>query len=315
MPEFLTYKQQVEKISEIGILVEPNYDILPALKFHGYDKILTDYIKLLIGLNPEISFKDIETLVMFDFDLQSLLFKYIIQTESTLKTLFSHQIGKKIGIKKDEYLNAEKYIKSKIVNAKINFINKKFIKRSSFSKKPFSNYTDENKVPPWLYFSQVDLGDFINLYSVIDTDIKHTIANELISSKRAILIDDKNELVISGIKYMHSFRNKIAHGQHCFSFSTDKVVKFDIISSLCSSTVLSKSEFMDIKNRIFIIFLLIIILNPYELIRNNFIADIKNLYDSYHNKYGNDFISYFHSVSGIPQDFIFRINTLDKSIW
>ncbi|WP_165983126.1 Abi family protein [Macrococcus brunensis] len=315
MPNFLTYEQQVTKLEQLGIVAASTSDVIPAIKFHGYDKIVTDYIKTLTETETNIPFRTVESLVLFDFDLQTLLFKYIIQSETTLKTLFSHKIGHKFGIKKSEYLNHNKYQNPKPVERRIEFINNKFVKRKSFSKDPFAKYTDEENIPPWLYFSQVDLGDFINFYSEIDIDIKQDIAKDLITQKKAMLISDKNELVISSIKFMHSFRNKIAHGQHCFSFNTNKNIKFDNIAALASSEVISSTEYSKLNERIYILLLLVIIINPYKLIRDNFISDINILYDSYHNKFGNEFIQYFHSVSGIPTDYKYRLDVLNRSLW
>lgn len=315
MPKFLTYEQQISKLEELGIVSDSDADVIPAVKYHGYDKIVTDYIKVLTETETNIPFQTVESLVLFDFDLQTLLFKYIIQSETTLKTLFSHKIGQKFGIKKSEYLDHTKYQNPKPIEHRIAFINNKFVRRNSFSKEPFSKYTDEDRIPPWMYFSQVDLGDFINLYCDVDIDIKHTIANDLISSKKTMLISNKNEMVLSTIKFMHSFRNKIAHGQHCFSFSTNKNIKFDNISSLISSEVISKDEYDLLKERIYILLLLVIIINPYQLIRDNFISDINTLYDMYHNKFGNEFIQHFHSVSGIPTDYKYRLDLLNRSLW
>lgn len=315
MTEFLTYEEQTEEMRKLGIYFNENDDVIAAIKYHGFNKIITNYIKRLLKKEGSVSFKNVESLVLFDFDLQTLLFKYIIQTESTIKTLFSHKIGDKLGIKNSMYFNASNYENSKSITKQIKLIDKKFKQRKTFEKPPFSKYKSIDDIPPWIYFSQVNLGDFIYFYSNTDIDIKHSIANDLVSDKRPMLIHDKNELVLSSIKFMHSFRNNIAHGQHCLDFSTNKNIKFDIISKLINSEVLSKNEYKNNEKRIFMIFILIIILNPYSLIRNNFINDLHSLYDSYHNKLGNDFISYFHEVSNIPTDFKYRINTLNKILW
>ncbi|MGV3043461.1 Abi family protein [Staphylococcus rostri] len=315
MTIFLTYEELAEEMRKLGIHFGEHVDVISAIKYHGYNKIITDYVKILAKKEGNISFEIIESLVLFDFDLQSLLFKYIIQTESTLKTLFSHKIGNKLGIKNSEYFNASNYENSKSIEKQINFISKKFVQRNSFEKAPFSKYKSKDDIPPWVYFSQVNLGDFIYFYSNIDIDIKYSIANDLISDRRPLLIGDKNELVSSSLKFMHSFRNNIAHGQHCLNFSTDKNIKFDIISKLITSDVLSREEYKYNKKRIFMLFILTIILNPYSLIRNNFLEDLNSLYDSYHNKLGNDFIGYFHEVSNVPTDFKFRLSTLNSILW
>ncbi|AVQ34373.1 hypothetical protein C7J88_09435 [Staphylococcus muscae] len=164
MTKFLTYEELIEEMRKLGINFDENDDVIVAIKYHGFNKIITDYVKTLAKTKGNISFELIESLVLFDFDLQTLLFKYIIQTETTIKTLLSHKIGNRLGIKNSEYFNALSYENSKSIAKRINFINKKLAQRKTFEKVPFSKYKSKDDIPPWIFFSQINLGDFIYFY-------------------------------------------------------------------------------------------------------------------------------------------------------
>ena len=307
MKDKLNTKNGIDTIDEVYAI--------QSFKTHGYFNLVNNY-KEDISTIQESDSLDIDDLLAIreiDNDLQSLIFKYLIQIETTLKSHLSYLMAEKFGVNKEEYTNKINYnnhISAEELFKKIE--NKDHI---DFKKNPAKHYLQKhNNIPPWVYLKHIPLGDTKNIFKALKNKDKIYIIDEMmpfISNQQDAF---KLQCFKEHLDLIHDFRNSIAHGGRLLNYVSIKKVQAQHYTQLVSKPVLSNKNIKQYDKRLYQLLLTIIIMINDEYLREKFIAEIDSLYKYFTNTKGNYFTDIFLEVSRLPNDFIYRLILTKKDI-
>ena len=227
---FKTYPEQIDHLSNKYGLIINNRDFAEkALQVISYYDMINGYQECMMIDNRFIQGTTIEEIYMFylfDKGFQDIIFRQIMLIEGYFKTTIAYELGNNFGVHKDDYLNNtnfkpdhQKHLYfSTLKNTIANIYS---TNTSNPIPQPTKHYVDNhNHIPPWILLKNVSFGQAINLFSLMKTNEKCNIANNLISSNIAMKI--KIELIINSLNILRKFRNQIAHNLKFVTYKVDK---------------------------------------------------------------------------------------------
>lgn len=313
---FYTYGELKDKLhTKNGIDTIDEIHAVQSFKTHGYFNLVNNYkedIKT-IQQSKSLDINDLLAIREIDNDLQSLIFKYLIQIENTFKSHLSYLMAGEFGVNKNEYTdskNFNKHISAKKLFEKIE--NKDHI---DFNKNPAKHYLKNyNDIPPWVYLKHVPLGDTKNIYKELKKNHKLYIIDEMMSFLSNMDTDDKIQCFKEHLDFIHDFRNSIAHGGRLLNYLSYKKVQPQFYTEILSKAVISNQDIHLYEKRLFQLFITILMMLNDEYLREKFIAEIDSLYKYFTNTKGNYFTDIFLEVSRLPNDFIYRLILTKKDI-
>lgn len=278
--------------------------MIKKLKTYGYFDLVHNYKDTfrLLSEKYEISQEDIVNLREFDIDLQSLIFKYIIQIENSLKAKISYIMASKFGTSKNEYTNGNNY-KNSFSAEKIfkKIENKKHI---NFKKYPAKYYIDKyNDLPPWVYLKHLPFGDTKNIFKQFKVDDKLLIIDELSKSIDKYSDNDKIMFFTNHINIIHDFRNSIAHGNRLLNYVTTKDINKKYYIDFFSASVINRKKFDKYNKRIMCLILSILLMLNDDSLKVKFIKELENLIELYLQNTSNHFINIIHDVCSLPLNY------------
>jgi len=110
----LTYKQQIDKLRDKGLLINDEMHAIDILTQIGYFSIINGYkTPFKDSANGQYkkgsTFEDIENLYNFDEALRDLFFKYLLKVEQKLKSHISYFFSEEYGNSIDAYTSLYNY--------------------------------------------------------------------------------------------------------------------------------------------------------------------------------------------------------------
>ncbi|MCG1009265.1 Abi family protein [Salinicoccus sp. ID82-1] len=306
---FYTYEQLKDKLNDDNKIKIINDDFaIHSFKIYGYFDLVNNYksdVKQ-VQENQELTIDDLLAIREIDNDLQSLIFKYLIQIENTFKSHLSYLMGQEFGVNKADYTNPDNYetkISSERVFSKIE--EKDHI---DFTRDPAKHYLDKySDIPPWVFLKHIPLGDTKNIYKELKNDHKNYIVNEMVPFLKSVSENDKLQCFKEHMDFIHEFRNTIAHGGRLLNYKTVTKVQPKNYTNLFSKTVIPINKIYKYERRIYQLLLSIILLINDSYLRGKFIAEVESLYKFFTQSRGNHFSDIFLEVSGLPNDFIYKL--------
>lgn len=110
---FLTYEQQIAKLTDKGLTISKPYEAILLLKKHSYFTLISGYKNPFKAKNGNYklhtNFDDIYALYIFDDTLRTIIFRNILKVEKHVKSLISYSFCETYGEDQQHYLNATKY--------------------------------------------------------------------------------------------------------------------------------------------------------------------------------------------------------------
>lgn len=312
---FSTYKQMLIELDRKSISYSNDNEAINILKVYGYYNLVTNYKNTLSDKNNRfhVSLNDLVILREFDMELQNLLFKYILQIETTIKSHFSYRLSEKYGVEMTFFKNKDNYLKKNQAEYTYRRLDEKWIKKE---KDPVKYYMDTYyNIPPWVYLKQIPFGENKNLLKVLKNNDFNYIVNEMISSYPNLTIKNKINFFNISLKLLHEFRNSIAHGDRLLNFTTKSKFDYNIFKEIFPYSVLNRRELNVQKDKVFIVLLIIINLLPFEFQRKHFFLQINNMYKEYLDVYGQPCIQNIHRISELPMDFLIRLDESTIQFW
>lgn len=248
-----------------------------------------------------------------DNDLQSLIFKYLIQIENTFKSRLSYLLAQEFGVSKNDYTDSTNY--KKHISARSVFDNIEKKKHIDFHKNPARHYLNKySDIPPWVYLKHIPLGDTKNIYKELKNPHKLEIINGIMPFLNGLNNNFKIQCFKEHLDFLHDFRNSIAHGGRLLNYVSFKKVQPQYYTSILLKTVISKKNIHVYEKKLYQLLLTIIILINDTYLREKFVAEIESLYQYFIQSKGNYFTDIFLEVSGLPNDFIIKLIEAIKSI-
>lgn len=218
---FLTYDEQISFLSEQKQLIIEDQEYAKRILFQtGYFALVNGYKR--IFKNPQtnkfqvgVRFEDIYGMYCFDRNLRSILLKYILICEQTIKSSLSYHFCQIYGEDQKVYLNPINYLQSENHSRII----KKLIQKMSAQLNENSSYyyirhyvKRYQSVPFWVLVNTLTLGQVSKMYSCQKSRVKIQICKDF-----GEIRENELERMLS---IMTKFRNVCAHNDRLFNFKT-----------------------------------------------------------------------------------------------
>ena len=214
----------------------------------------------------ETKFIDVVDLYYFDFELRSILLKYLSRIEINFRTHVTYIVSNHFPDSEtwfiDENVVNNKYIAE--FNSKVYSDN---FKKNSFIKLHHTNHPKDKYAPVWKTVELMTFGSVIKLYEAVnDVSIKQEIAKAYGVNKLSIFINYMNTLC--------TIRNICAHGSVTYDLNLSK--------SISSGPALIVGQGNERNNLYGVIRVIVFILDTISgNKKNDFVNDIERLMDNY----------------------------------
>ena len=218
---FLTYDEQISFLSEQKQLIIEDQEYAKRILFQtGYFALVNGYKR--IFKNPQtnkfqvgVRFEDVYGMYCFDRNLRSILLKYILICEQTIKSSLSYHFCQIYGEDQKAYLNPINYLQSENHSRII----KKLIQKMSAQLNENSSYyyirhyvKRYQSVPFWVLVNTLTLGQVSKMYSCQKSRVKIQICKDF-----GEIRENELERMLS---IMTKFRKVCAHNDRLFNFKT-----------------------------------------------------------------------------------------------
>lgn len=218
---FLTYDEQISFLSEQKQLIIEDQEYAKRILFQtGYFALVNGYKR--IFKNPQtnkfqvgVRFEDVYGMYCFDRNLRSILLKYILICEQTIKSSLSYHFCQIYGEDQKAYLNPINYLQSENHSRII----KKLIQKMSAQLNENSSYyyirhyvKRYQSVPFWVLVNTLTLGQVSKMYSCQKSRVKIQICKDF-----GEIRENELERMLS---IMTKFWNVCAHNDRLFNFKT-----------------------------------------------------------------------------------------------
>lgn len=265
---FKTYDGQVTHlINKYGLLIQDRDFAVRLLSSISYYDLINGYQECFMVNEryDNTSIEDLYDFLVFDKNIQAVLFKYSVYAENRFKVNLAYVLAEKFGEHQDDYLNTDNYRPE----AK-DLIDK--IKKDINSEKvdnPVKHYKEtKNHIPPWILIKSITFNDAIDLFSYLKHQEKKEICNLLLPRFEG---ENSLGLIKNSLIIIRKFRNKIAHNLKFITYranSNQLILKN--LSKLYGGGLIEKIDFQENrgKNDVYsMIIALSLILHEYHLIQ------------------------------------------------
>ncbi|MFC3900382.1 Abi family protein [Aliicoccus persicus] len=218
---FHEYHKLVEKIKEKNIIVDDEYHAIFALKNHSYYSLINGFKQHFLETDKSdtmidnTTFNDFTTIYYLYSDISSLIFKYILYIEKSLRSRLSHIIAREFGVYHDEYLDRNNYCNYKgFRGSTLNEIHKVI---ENCKENSVTHYFKEKKknIPPWIIVQDVSFFTVISWSNILPKHLKEELFKDYFS--RSNLYENHHERYFHhSFHFLREYRNFAAHGKRDF---------------------------------------------------------------------------------------------------
>lgn len=271
---------------------------------NGYKSAFTHQVGQYEYFKKGISIELLYTFYDFDETLKSILFKYIIQIETTLKNQVCYLISENYGVHQDHYLLDANYRASPIANDLLQYLKQelnsteqpiKFYREGDLN----NNKPAKNHIPAWILASNLSFYDTIRWYQILFNFDQKKIIDYFFNFDNDWTLPEKQNVFYNSLNLIRKYRNKCAHGAPAIHYKIDQYkLPKNIINELSPGLISKKNGVNDYKAVLIAITLLHD--NPDQLAK--MFIELKALYNTYH----SDFLKYPYHISRV------RIDTIDE---
>lgn len=295
-----------------------------ALSNFSYYTLINGYKDTFLSLDssdnfvPGTKFDELYTIHLLDTNLSSILLKYILHIEHSLKSKLSYIISKEHGVYTDlsaelnktenDYLYIKNYSSSN--NRRKNIL----YKINQCGVEPRNNLSlihykeNKNHIPPWILIGNVPFGLAIQWYSILKDTEKSYVCEYLIQSDK-IMISEKKELLLKALRISKDYRNSMAHGIRTFANITAHELPKKPLLSICPDLI-NECEYLagTGRNDLYSLVIIICILLNDSHLAENLIMDFRFLFEPYVSSNISFCGKTVFEVFGMPNDIFMRIS-------
>ena len=294
---FKTYDELIELMVSRNILVSDRSFAKRALSNMSYYTLVNGYKNTFLSVDgsdvfvPGTKFEELYTIHIIDTSFSSIILKFILHIEHSLKSKISYIVAKNYGVytdfsnpvatDKSDYLCLYNYGSSTGQRRNIlERINACGIEtRNNLSLLHYKN--NKNHVPPWILIENVPFGLAVKWYNILKGTDKGYVCESLIQGS-SLPIEAKKELLLKALYILKDYRNSIAHGHRTFENITSyELPKIPLLS--IAPDLLSEHEYLSGigKNDLYSVVIIISILLNDPHLMENFIRDILFTFQPY----------------------------------
>lgn len=236
---FKTYNQQLKILRTRNLNIPNGSKALRILRRENYYNIINGYKDIFLDkgyatdrFKYGTSFDDIYALYSFDRNLRSILLKYILRLESSLKTKIAYRFSEKYpsNFSCFDISNFRSNITSVtnlIAHISNDIKNNVETPRPGTQTSPFSHYLNVHKeLPLWVLIKRLSLGETSYFYTALTDDLQLKVLNDIyteyqqeygLSPRKSAVINDTSSFS-QMVKFVVTFRNLCAHGERMYDY-------------------------------------------------------------------------------------------------
>lgn len=232
MIDFKTYDQQIEILQNRNLLIGDKRSAINFLNLNNYYNVINAYKDIFIqqGITPEkfldgTTFDDFVQLYNFDKLIRLAVSDFLIIIERTFKSIIAYEFSKLHGNANLDYTNINNFDtlnepteSSKLVTYISNQINHDY----NAGNEMIRHYIDNHGVVPlWVNVNLMTFGTMSKFYMCMKEIDKRNVAKNLSDVLgRNIQFND----ISNSIKILVLLRNKTAHDQRIYDFSSGQLI-------------------------------------------------------------------------------------------
>ena len=240
---FTTFEEQIQILSDRGLLFHSKETAIQALKRYGYYNIINGYKDSYITIDDNgnerykegVSFEQIYSLYCMDRYVRNAILDSTLDVEDMLRNALAHTIAESFGEEESAYMNAENYhsgIKRKS-RFKRDDILKKFQKiLSDNDQEPIKYYRNNyGNVPPWIMLKGASFGNLVNFTKLQKGPQKNRVLSLLsgLPAETIGSIQEVKDLLMDTLFVCLDYRNTAAHGWRIYNYESSSTFRYSRI--------------------------------------------------------------------------------------
>lgn len=248
---FKNLDEQISILSNRGIVIDDKEYAKDYLLRNNYYNVINCYGRFFMPNDKAYSgtnFKEIVAAHLFDEDLKSAYFRYILITENSFKSIVAYEFSEKHQIEKDFYLNPKNYNgPEEEITKLIDKINKVINKYKKKPGHPIAHYSNKyNNLPLWVLINYLTFGQVLKMFELLDISTKNSISKQLNKIANKNINSNSQTIKLSYQDYYHILsnilylRNASAHDNTLLHFNTSYSLPY--ISVLHDSLEISSNK-------------------------------------------------------------------------
>lgn len=326
---FKTYDELIELMISRNIIVSDRSFAKRALSNMSYYTLVNGYKNTFLSVDgsdafvPGTQFEELYTIHIIDTSFSSIILKYILHIEHSLKSKISYIVAKNYGVYTDfsrpvttdphDYLCLYNYGSStgqrRNILERINECG--LDTRNNLSLMHYKN--NKNHVPPWILIENVPFGLAVKWYGILKGADKSYVCENLIISS-SLTIEEKKEFLLKSLYILKDYRNSIAHGHRTFENITSRELpKIPLLS--IAPDLISEQEYLSGigKNDLYSVIIIISVLLNDPHLMENFLTDLLFLFQPYLESGVKFCGKNILDVFGMPDDLMERLDVFARN--
>ncbi|MGY3725217.1 Abortive infection bacteriophage resistance protein [Granulicatella balaenopterae] len=283
MEHFLALEHQITTLQKRGLSITNVPKAEQYLLENNYFNVIHGYSQYFFKFNskhylPGTTFDEVAHLHYFDKELQSLLFKHIMDAESHFKSILAYHFAKYHENTPIAYLNPNSY-SGKIEPNEINGMIKHIQRVTKHRMKDYDTsdlqpyYEAFNHPPIWAIIDYLTLGEVIQFYEYLPKRLRTTIAHQFTPENAHEFIN--YNIIVNYLQHIKLIRNAVAHNYRMLDFSYDTNLAF--YSAIYDGKVSKNCKNRNKVYHIYLVLELFLTENQYAQFHNTLLKRIKNL--------------------------------------
>lgn len=239
MKPFKTLDEQIEILESRGLSIANHQKAKQYLLQNSYYNVINVYSKFFQTEKdvyiPETTFDEIRAVHIFDTEVKSIFFKYLLECEKHLKSIIAYRFSETYPdipyayLLTSSYENKDLIAISSTISQLSNTITNNLRKKNPGPNaiKHYSN--NHNDVPIWVIINQLTLGQVVHMYKHFDDKLRNKIARDV----TYYLENNTGEKIVLEPVSLERFlfnlcdlRNCVAHNNMLFNFKAKNNIGF-----------------------------------------------------------------------------------------
>lgn len=286
-PHVKSYDELIDSLEKQELSIQDRPNAIKTLKTISYYSLYNGYKKLFM-LEGEKKFKPnttIEHLILvyhFDYELQNILFKFIIRYEILIKNAISDVVAK-FGKCHKDYLLPKNYRDPRsdrtlrTVKELSDWINSTTNTPTSYYRKYYSS------VPPWMATKNMYLGHIESWYRILKSSDKIELGRSFLPNEDRYKDEDIIKFLNVSFSVIRNYRNIFAHGNRTLSYVSSAISfqSYNLLDSILPRGVINQKDFYKkkyLRNDLLALSVILMLSFPNKFDITQFYLELENIF-------------------------------------
>lgn len=317
MKPFKTLEEQIVILEERGLTINDKSKAKRYLLEHSYYKVINVYSKFFQKTEnvylKNATFEEIRLVHIFDTELKSILFKYLIECEKHFKSIVSYRFSEYYRDVPLAYLKTTSYDDENLlqlansISILSNIISNQIRSKKANAIKHYNS--NHNDIPLWVLIDNLTFGQTVHIYTHFDKKLKNNIAKDLAyylesNLNKKIVVEPKE--LQNMLFNLIDIRNCVAHNNKLFHFKCKNNLTYS--EFLHSPAHIKKNQSRQDLYSNLVTMQLFLDKGQYALLHNTLLKRAKNL----NNKLISINIDLILTPLGFPIDWVTKTKTIPQ---